>query len=289
MPKTPAELMMERETRVAYGKVPDALLAVVDGDMRWRMLSDEFLLRAVGEHYFYYRRGEGITIQRCDDADLTEEALWFNGTVYAAVASLNGLLPIHASAVASNGSVFAFTGPAGAGKSTLVAALGDRGLPMFCDDTMVVDLSDPDRIVCLPGHKRLKLTSEALAMTGAAAQEKVSLTVDKYYARSVSGDVGAAMPLAELTFLEEGPEPAIDPVSGAERFVRLQDDHYTAELYANARNFDRAGHFTHLTRLARDLTMSGFARPRDRSRFDEGSDACGRFCGPRRKRAGIGS
>lgn len=270
MPKTPAELMMERETRVAYGAVPKHVLERPLSDMRWHMGADEFLFRGVGDHYFYYRRGEGITILRCDGVDLTEESLWLNGTVYAAIASLNGLLPIHASAVASNGSIFAFTGAAGAGKSTLVAALGGRGLPMFCDDTMVLDLSDPDRIVCLPGHKRLKLTPEALAMTGAVAQEKVSATVDKYYARSVSGDVGAAMPLAELTFLEEGSEPAIYPVSGAERFVRLQDDHYTAELYISARGFDRAGHFAHLTRLARDLTMSRFARPRDRSRFNDG-------------------
>ena len=33
-------------------------------------------------------------------------------------------------------------GSTGAGKSTLVAALTRRGLPMFCDDTLVMDLSE---------------------------------------------------------------------------------------------------------------------------------------------------
>ena len=102
-------------------------------------------------------RATGITSSGASDVDLSEESLWLNGSVYSAIASINGLLPIHASAVAHDGRVFAFTGPAGAGKSTLVAALASRGLPMFCDDTLVLDLSDPERIICLPGHKRLKL------------------------------------------------------------------------------------------------------------------------------------
>ena len=108
-----------------------------------------------------------------------------------------------------------------------MAALGAHGLPMFCDDTLVLDLSNPDRIRCLPGHKRLKLKADALAMTGAIAEERVSLTVDKVYARPSSGDVGVALPLGRLIFLEEGDAVAITPITGAARLVRLQDDHHT--------------------------------------------------------------
>ncbi len=64
------------------------------------------------------------------------------------------------------GRVFAFAGPSGAGKSTLAAGLGQRALPLLCDDTLLLDLSDPPDIWCLPGHKRLKLTAAALALTG---------------------------------------------------------------------------------------------------------------------------
>ena len=173
--KTAAQHLMERETRVALGTVPHALFGDPIDPTSWQVLGDRFLLRGEGDHYFHYCIGEGITVERGADADLSEESLWLNGSVYAAIASLNGLLPIHASAVAMGGRVFAFTGPAGAGKSTLVAALGDRGLPMFCDDTLVLDLSDPDRIICLPGHKRMKLRPDALELTGAARQESACL------------------------------------------------------------------------------------------------------------------
>ena len=270
MVKIAAQLLMERETRVEYGEVPRTLLGEPLREMTWHMQGDTFLLRAIGEHYFRYRKGEGVTVERGPGADLTEESLWLNGSVYAAIASMNGLLPIHASAVAHDGKVFAFTGDAGAGKSTVVAALASKGLPMFCDDTLVLDLSDPDCVTCLPGHKRLKLRPDAVALTGAAPQEKVSRTVDKYYALPAAGDVGAVMPLGELIFLEEGPEPLITPIAGAERFVRMQDDHQTAHLFAGARQLDRTGEFQHRARLARQIRMARFVRPIDASRFDQG-------------------
>ena len=267
MVKTAAQLVMERETRVSFGPVPHSLSEEPLAETGWQMRDDHFLLRGEGNHYFHYRKGSGITVERGANADCSEEALWLNGSVHAAIASMNGLLPIHASAVAVREQVFAFTGPAGAGKSTLVAALGDRGLPMFCDDTLVLDLSDPERISCLPGHKRLKLTPQALTLTKATAEEKVSLTVDKFYAQPPGGAVHVALPLAQLIFLEEGSQEVFIRISGAERFVRIQNDHPTTSLFAETKHLDRPGQFAHLSRLARQIDMARFVRPRDTARF----------------------
>lgn len=278
----PAELLLERETRVSYGPVPDRLLDAPLEHMSWQMKSNEFLLRADGDHYFFYRPGNGITVHRGADADISEESLLLNGTVYAAIASMNGLLPIHASAVAFEGAVFAFTGPAGAGKSTLVAALGKHGLPMFCDDTLVLDLSCADRIMCLPGHKRLKLRPDSFELSGAAREEKVSRTYDKYYATPAAGTVGTALPIAQLIFLEAGPDPAMMQISGSERFMRMQDDHQTFRLFEAARQFDRGEQFAHRARLARQIEMARFVRPRDAKRFDEGVSLAADYVANRR-------
>jgi hypothetical protein len=262
--------MMQRETRVQYGRVPRRLFGDPLVETSWQMREDEFLLRGEGDHLFHYRKGHGITVERGERFDASEESLWLNGSIYAAIASMNGLLPIHASAVAVGGRVIAFTGPAGAGKSTLTAALGGHGLPMFCDDTLVLDLTDLNRVICLPGHKRLKLCPDAVALTGAQPQEKVSRTVEKVYARPTGGDVSHPLPLALLVFLEEGPSPLIEQISGAERLARMQDDHLTAHLFAAARQFDRANQFMHFARLAQQIAMARFVRPRDADRFHEG-------------------
>jgi hypothetical protein len=270
--KSLAQLLMERETRFVFGQAPRSLNGSPLEPMSWQILGDSFLLRGVGEHYFHYKVGRGVTIDRGSGVDPREEALWMNGSVYSAIASLNGLLPIHASAVAVGQAVVAFTGPAGAGKSTLVAALANRGIAMFCDDTLVLDLSDDSRIVCLPGHKRLKLRPEAVQLTGALAMEKVSAAIDKFYAEPGAGTVREPLPLVSLVFLEEGPEAEITAIRGAERLVRLHDDHQTSRLFAQARSFDRAERFKHLDRLAKQMRMDRFVRPRDSKKFHQGVD-----------------
>lgn len=261
---------MKRETRVHYGAVPHGLADAELAETSWQMDGDRFLLRGEGDHYFYYEKGHGITVERGGRVDVSEESLWLNGSVYSAIASINGLFPFHASAIAFDGAVFAFTGPAGAGKSTLVAALGQQGLPMFCDDTLVLDLSDADRVICLPGHKRLKLGEKALSLTGAERQEPVSSTVAKYYAAPASGEVSEALPLAQLIFLQTGDQLAIEPIAGAERMARLQDDHYMAQLHSAAGKLDRMGQFELLARIAHQVRMARFIRPLDDRHFHEG-------------------
>jgi len=253
---------MARETRVAYGPVPRELGGVPVGP-GFRLFSDgEFLLRCESGYGYHYVPGEGVTIERAEQGDPDEERLWLNGSVYAAVACLNGLYPIHASAIAHAGQVIAFTGPSGAGKSTLVAGLGQRGLPLFCDDTLLLDLSDPERVIALPGHKRLKLTGEALALLGLPAEQPVGADTGKSYAAPPAGDLREPLPLAELVFLEHGQELEWRAVTGAERFARLADDHYTQSLYHEAQRPDLAAQFALRARLAEQVSMARLIRPR---------------------------
>jgi hypothetical protein len=270
MSKSAAELLMERETRVRHGPVDYGRFGYTVEPGRSHLEDDSYLLRTTDGLSFLYRKGAGITVCREAAADASAEQLWLNGSVYSAVACINGLVPIHASAVAHDGQVFAFTGPSGSGKSTLIAGLGKLGLPMFCDDTLVLDLSDPEQVICLPGHKRLKLTPAAIELTGAEPVEKVGAGVDKFYALAPAGDSARPLPLAELIFLEEGADMAIERLSGAERFLRTQGDHYTSYLFAAARQFDRAGEFAHRARLAGQIEMSRFVRPLDEARFSQG-------------------
>lgn len=232
------------------------------------LLGGSFLLRTGTGYAFHYVRGDGVTVERAVGADPAEQELWLNGSVHAAIAAINGFLPFHASAVAWDGQVFAVSGPSGAGKSTLAAALGRHGLPLFCDDTLVLDISDPARVRCLPGRKRLKLSEEALVLTGARGREKVSPMVAKRYAEPAGGVVEAVLPLGQLIFLADGDSIRLEPISGARRMVLLDDDHYTAEFVAVARGESRAERFAWLAGLARRTPMQQLTRPRDVAQFD---------------------
>lgn len=268
-PRSPelAMALLDRESRVRYGPVPHALGGRECGPERWVMHDGCLLLRCSSGFGFLYQPGQGVTVQRPDNPDPGEEALWLGGSVHCGIAALNGLMPLHASAVAHDGRVYAFTGAAGAGKSTMVAGLGQAGLPLFCDDTLLVDPLGPDPLMCLPGRKRLKLLDDALAMTGAEATGEVGADTGKHYARPPAGTVAEPLPLAMLVFLEDGPEPLWEPITGAERFARLKDDHHGQAMYLAAQGLGRAGLFALRARIAGQVRMARLIRPRSAEGF----------------------
>lgn len=272
--RSPAEMieLMTRETRPHAGLVPRMLGGQAIGENQRRFAESQFILRTDSGYAFHYRPGEGVMVECAEGADPAELELWLNGSVYAAVACLNGLYPIHASAVTFGGRVHAFTGPSGAGKSTLVAGLGQRGLPLFCDDTLLLCLDDPAKLIALPGHKRLKLTDDALALTGAAALGPVGSDTGKSYAAPPAGDWREPLELASLTFLETGSDPHWESLTGAARFVRLQDDHYTQQLYLEAQNPSLNELFALRARLAQNLQMARLIRPFSREGFANSLD-----------------
>ena len=256
---------MARETATHEGQVGRTLDGVELADGQWRLAADAFLLRAPDGSGLLYRKGEGIAVD-ARHADPRDIRLWLDGTVYAAVAALNGLLPVHASAVAHRGKVYAFSGPPGAGKSTLAAALGTEGMPLFCDDTLLLDLSG-EEVVALPGHKRLKLWPEGLALAAAKARETVASDYPKHFAEPVAGCVDEVLPLAALIFLETGEAPSLQELSPGDRIAHLQDDHYTTELFERADGLPRPARFARLAGIAARLPMHRFARPFDSAAF----------------------
>ena len=266
----PSVALMAREMRVRHGAVPRALGGHDVGRDRYFLAGDQYLMRAADGIAVHYRRGEGLTLELPAGADPRDVALWLNGSVYAAVASINGLLPIHASAVTWQGRIHAFSGPPGAGKSTLAAALGAEGMPLFCDDTLVLDLSGEGAVQCLPGHKRLKLWPEGAALAGAAPGEEVASHYPKRFAEPVAGTVEAVLPLAAIHFLEPGEESMFQSLPAGERIVRLQDDHYTTKLFERAGRLSRADRFAQLAGIAARVPMNRFVRPFDPKRFSDG-------------------
>ena len=266
----PALALMARETRVREGAVARVLAGAAVPDDRWALHGEEFLFRTIEGIGLHYRRGAGITMDCPPGIDPRAIALWLNGTLYAAIAALNGLFPFHASAVEHRGRVYAFTGTAGAGKSTLVAALGRAGFAQFCDDTLILDISQDGPPVCLPGHKRLKLWPEGVALAGVEPGELVAEDFRKHFVEPAAGTIAEPLPLAELVFLERGDTPLVAPLAGAERIDRLQDDHYTAELWRQANPQPRSEHFATLAALARRIAMQRFVRPFDPAQFARG-------------------
>lgn len=276
-PAHPALAMLAAETRIRRGEAPLSVGGVAVAPGTWCLGREEFLLRAGEAITFYYRRGAGVLVDAPDDSDPRDIRLWREGTVHAAIAALNGLVPLHASAVAHDGQVYAFTGPAGAGKSTLVAALGKAGFAQFSDDTLILDPSALGAPLCLPGHKRTKLWPEGARLAGVEPGEQVASDYAKHVVEPAAGTAPGPLPLAALIELAVEDEPRFAPLGLGERIALLEGDHYTAQLWRAAAAQPRDLRFAELAALAGRIPMARFWRPFEASRFDAGVAAAARY------------
>lgn len=101
--------------------------------------------------------------------DFTGRHLLLN-QILPLVLSRRGRLVLHAGAVAIGGEVFAFVGPTGSGKSTLVAACANAGAEVVADDGVVISLHG-DRWMAWPSYPAIRLWSSALELVGWASRE----------------------------------------------------------------------------------------------------------------------
>src|ERR1700722_6370214 len=101
----------------------------------WQTSVGEYLLRVPGVAAFHVTSSR-ITVCPEPAADDTAVSLYLFGSVMGALLHLRGVLPLHGSAVLlpDGKGVAVFTGASAAGKSTLAAALTQRGCSLMADD-----------------------------------------------------------------------------------------------------------------------------------------------------------
>lgn len=265
--------LLAAESAAREGPTPQTLPGALREVPTFAIARDAFLLRLPSGLTFHYRQGDGVTWSRPDSVSDLEISLFLNGSVYGAIAWINGFVPLHASGVVFDGKVHAFTGHSGAGKSTLAAALSDNGLPLLADDVLVLDLTDPEALMCLPGHKQLKLWGDALGLTGLRAEHRVRDNLEKFYATPSGGFHSEPLPLARLFLLGNNSRsaPVFSPVSGASRLSLLRTALYRPRFCAAL--IEGPGLFALLSRIAAAITMTRFDRPHRKELFAEGVSA----------------
>lgn len=229
------------------------------------LTATSFRFVTAGGVRFSYQLGGRVQAVLPNGASRDELQLFLWGTVFGAVAWLNGLVPLHASAVAHASGAVAFTGPQGAGKSTLVAALSKAGMAHICDDTLVA-VPCADGPLALPDGKPIKLWDDALELVGLQSQAAITSVPGKYYAEVLS-PARHALPLRHLIFLEDGPDIVIEPITGTAKLELLPAALYRDFIYAA--HADQSAHEAMMLTFAQHVRFWRLQRPRDAFRFDD--------------------
>ena len=192
----------ERPVNIRLGATPAALSAPLATAESYEANDTEFLLRLPGIATYYVRDGVEIVVQKDAGAPELDVRSYLMGNLFAVLCHQRGLLPLHASAIATPQGAVAFLGASGAGKSSIAAFLARRGHRILADDICLVDPAAPREQRVLPMAPWLKLWSATLDAMGESSQGLPRIFSDDEKYRYVLQQPEAPTPLAELILLE---------------------------------------------------------------------------------------
>jgi hypothetical protein len=227
-----------------------------------------------GTEFFLDGRGSRIWARWPNNLTLEDATTYLLGPVMGFVLRLQGIVCLHASAVAIGERAAALVGPPGSGKSTTAAAFARRGYPVLTDD--VAALTDgAGKFLIQPGYPRLCLWPTAVEMLLDTADALPAITPgwDKRYL--TLGQNGCQfqqepLPLSVIYFLSDRSkatkEPQVETVSSAKGLVKLVTNTYVSYLLDSEM---RTREFELLGRLATNVQLRGVHTQHEAGQVDK--------------------
>lgn len=244
--EVPAELPGCRQKGARFQAAPGRLLAWLDQVARYLAVD-----------------GREIIVQPEPGAIESDLRLFLLCSPIGALLLQRGVLPLHASAIATPRGAVVFMGASGAGKSTLAASFHRRGFRVLADDISVVRFA-PDGVPwVMPGLPQFKLWPDAVARLGPAAGEPARLRsqVEKRAVPFWDGFHSEPMALAHIFFLLPSGKRTteINRVCGIDRVAPLLRNTYRAQFVPGLGL--AAASFDAVSRLAKAVKVTRVSRP----------------------------
>ncbi len=216
------------------------------------------------------RAGREIVLDPLPDADARVLRLYLLGPALALALHQRGWLALHASAVAVGGRAVGFLGAPREGKSTIAAALHQRGPDLVTDDVVAVAVPPAPQpgqpLMVYPGFPQLKLWPEAVTGLGddPAALPTLRPDLGKLAHRLTTGFNATPLPLGRLYVLAEGPAIAVEPLDRQAQLVELVRHSYVVRALPK---LDAATHLRQCAAVLQTVPVQRLARPRDLSQL----------------------
>ena len=255
----------EPDVTVRLGPVPRTLPAGPGHPARtplWQARPGAFLMHLEGVARFLVTGGRDVLIEPLGGND-DDVAAIFISSPFTVLLQQRGVATLHAAAVAAGDGAVLLLGTSGVGKSSLAAALVERGFPLLADDVTGVTLDADGRPVALPAFARQRLWAHTLDRMRwrERVQSRVRRGLEKYWvpaqrACSSPMPVRAAFAL-ESSHLHSGIR--IEPLPPGSAFWALWEHTYRKRaMDAMGR---RPTHFRAMTTMARRVPVARVTRP----------------------------
>jgi hypothetical protein len=219
---------------VRFGDVPRDIENPSAVGPNWAMSADLFLLRVPEIARFLVTRGRAIDAKIEDGATLGDATAFLTGTALGVLLHQRGHVLMHASAVSVDGGAVMFCGQSTAGKSTLAAALAQRGYPFVTDDVCAVSFDSEGRPMVHPDGRCLKLWSYAIDKLDLAESRGAPVRdrLEKFYVEP-SAAASAPLPLRAVYVLRDArrrSEIVLERPNAVDAALILQHNAYRPQL-----------------------------------------------------------
>ncbi len=229
-----------------------------------RLEDGELRLGVRGVARYRATRGTVIRVDPEPGARPEDVLLYLTGAVMGTILHQRGSFPLHASCVAIAGQAVALAGPAGSGKSTLVAALLQRGASFVSDDISVLTSLTGGRFGVWRSAARTRLDANALAALEWPDRglEPAGGNRGKFLAPADSlADAREPIPLSRVYLLRDwDSEPRTELLEGLEAVTALVDETYYLGYAVGLGLATQC--FRHAAALAHKVEVRKLLRPR---------------------------
>jgi len=240
----------EPDVEIVPGPVPPELPGAVRRGVRFQVAPGELLLQVDGVARYLARGGRRIVVDRAAGAPPESVRLFLLGSVFAALLLERGVLPLSASAVATQGGCLVFMGHSAAGKSTLAAGFVSRGYRVLTDDVCAISFATGGPMVW-PAYPQLKLWPDVLLKLGRdpSALGRVRPELEKRVLPlgSSSTEPLAPIGLYLLSGVSTATEVGLTPLEGQAKLTALATHTYGPQFVEGLGT--EASYFENLARL----------------------------------------
>ncbi len=259
---------------IEYGQTPEKLDHPQVTGVRYQASTDELLLCVDGVARYWIRKGRRILVTPHPQSSLERILIFLMGSAMGALLHQRGILVLHAGAVAVNKGAIAFAGPSGIGKSTLSAALHDRGCLFLADDVCAIDPAGKKSSL-IPGFSRLKLWADALDKLGKNKDDLQSVrwikNLEKFFI-PIQENVATPVALQALFVLDAVNTERIEmwELTGMDKINQLISNTYRMGFLKGLGK--TADHFRQCAAVAANLPIVKVSRPKRGFQINELAD-----------------
>lgn len=214
---------------------------------------------------YHVSEGKHIIISADGKADQDSIRLFCLSNAFAAALQQRKMIPLHCAAILDKGELVLVFGASGAGKSTTMASLLQKGYKPFSDDVCVPLFHvDSNEIRLFSSYPMMKYWKETLDLTGYSlkADRKIRPDMEKYGIYYHKDFIIQSIKPKLIILLEKDDKietPIIEPIAGVKLFQLLEANAYRGE-YLGFSDLKKE-HFMLFTQLANQAHCFVLKRP----------------------------